>query len=144
MKSKEQEECDTGIVLELQKNFAIVEIENKQACQNCGLRSFCLQNSKDNFCLKMQNTKNANIGDKVKFEIDPGIKILSNFYVFILPLILIIITYLLTKNILYLSENLAIILSVLSLILSYFIIKFINQYFKNNETIKVKMVKKIT
>lgn len=144
MRSKQQEVCDTGRVIELQNKHAIVEIENKRACNNCALSSFCLQNKKDDIRLKMKNTMNAKIGDKVKFEIPPGIKILSNFYVFILPLIIIIITYLFAKNIFNLSENLSIIISVLSLILSYFIIKYINRNFKKNEIIKVKMIKIMT
>ncbi|MBS3741385.1 MAG: SoxR reducing system RseC family protein [Candidatus Cloacimonetes bacterium] len=141
MASKQQKEYNTGKVVKLQNNNAIVEITDNDACGSCGLKSFCIQNTKENIQLEIKNTQNAKIGDVVKFEISPGIKILSNFYVFILPLLVIIATYFIAKDLLLLSEDFSIILSVLSLILSYFIIKHINRVFKKNKTIKVKMIK---
>jgi len=141
MSTKQQNECDTGTVVEINGDYAIIELDSNEACQACSIKSLCNINSSKNLQFKIYNSKKAKLKDIVKFEIDPTTKILSNFYVFILPLIIIIITYFLSKNLFHLSEDISIIISVLSLIISYFIVKKINYLFKKNQTMKIRMVK---
>lgn len=145
MNIKQQEEvCDTGKVLDVQDDYAIVELENKDSCKNCGLVSFCNQNSNEKVHLKILNTKNVKKDDRVEIQIKPSIKLLSHFYIFILPLLVIILSYFFAKNVLHLSEDIVAILSFSSLILSYFIIKYINSIYKKRQTLKAQITRLLT
>lgn len=71
MKNSDQyfkNDCETATVIDLQENWAVVELDEKGACHNCGAKMLCRPNGSGKRILRISNTINANIGDQVLIE----------------------------------------------------------------------------
>lgn len=143
MNLNEKPTNDTGIVVNIQDDFAFVEVEKGEICNTCKLRSLCFHKGNEKPIFKIKNILNAKKGDKISFVIEPKIRILSSFLVYIIPIILLISSYCISKYCLHLSENLSILIAILSVALCFFILKFIDRIFIRKDFINPKMVKKI-
>ncbi len=132
--------ADVGTVVDIQNGLAIVEYSRSDACNTCRLKAFCFQKGGDSSTLTMKNELNVKKGDKVQFEISPQIRILSSFLVFILPIIFMIGSYFLCKSAIGLSENISIIVSLVSIVIAFIVVKIIDGQIKKKAMIQPKMV----
>ena len=140
MNLNEKPTNDTGIVVDIQDDFAFVEVEKGEICNTCKLRSLCFHKGDEITTFKIKNILNAKKGDKISFVIEPKIRILSSFLVYIMPILLLVGTYFICKFILQLSENWSILAAIISIPLSYLILKFIDRIFNKKNIINPKMV----
>lgn len=134
---------EIGIVVNIKDNFVFVEVEKGESCSNCQLKSLCFHKGNETTIFKIKNILNAKKGDKISFVIEPKIRILSSFLIYIVPIIFLITTYSFCKYIFNISENLSILLAIISIPLCYFILKFIDKLFARKKLINPKMIKKI-
>jgi len=132
--------ADVGTVVDIQNGFAVVEYSRTDACNTCKLKAFCFQKSGDVNTLTMKNELNVKKGDKIQFEISAQIRILSSFLVFILPIIFMIGSYFLCKSAVGLSENISIIISLVSIVAAFIVVKIIDGQIKKKALIQPKMV----
>ncbi len=132
--------ADVGTVVDIQNGFAVVEYSRTDACNTCKLKAFCFQKSGDVNTLTMKNELNVKKGDKIQFEISAQMRILSSFLVFILPIIFMIGSYFLCKSAIGLSENISIIISLVSIVAAFIVVKIIDGQIKKKALIQPKMV----
>jgi len=132
--------ADVGTVVDIQNGFAVVEYSRSDACNTCKLKAFCFQKSGDVNTLTMKNELNVKKGDKIQFEISAQMRILSSFLVFILPIIFMIGSYFLCKSAIGLSENISIIISLVSIVAAFIVVKIIDGQIKKKALIQPKMV----
>ena len=142
MNLNEKPTNDTGIVVNIQDDFAFVEVEKGEICNTCKLRYLCPQAGgvDEITTFKIKNILNAKKGDKISFVIEPKIRILSSFLVYVIPITLLISSYCISKHCLHLSENLSILIAILSVVLCFFILKFIDRIFSKKNIINPKMI----
>lgn len=61
----EHSDFEQGQVVEIQGEFALVELEAGEACQCCAARSFCHTTPEGKRLIKIKNTLNAQVDDNV-------------------------------------------------------------------------------
>ena len=107
---------EQGVVVKTNKNIATVKIDKKDECSKCGMCLFPKNASSIEFTA--QNDLDAKVGDTVIIESKKDYKLLGAILVFLIPLLLIgisaLVTYLFIGN-----EIWMVILSVISIILWY-------------------------
>ena len=134
---------EIGIVVNIKNNIAFIEVEKGNSCTNCKLKSLCFHNENEKATFKIKNILHAKKGDKVVFVIETKIRILSSFIIYIVPIISLVTTYSVFNYIFNTSENLSILLALISIPLSYFLLRFIDKIFARKNLLNPKMVKKI-
>jgi len=79
---------EEGIVSQLRGNFILVNITRKAACASCRL---CRKGEKRLMQLELENSVRARVGEKVLLHLDDGIVLKGAFYIYIVPLIFLLI-----------------------------------------------------
>ena len=128
---------EQGKVVSVNGKIATVEVDKKDECSKCGMCLFP-QNAKS-VSFEVKNTLRAKVGDIVTFNTQKQGNLLGAILVFLIPLILIglsaIITYFFIK-----IEIWMLILSVIFIILWYTILAVIDKKLKNNINILGEMI----
>ncbi|RLC46173.1 MAG: hypothetical protein DRH57_06585 [Candidatus Cloacimonadota bacterium] len=133
-----------GIVKSIDDGFALVEINRIDTCGHCSAKSFCWTGSNDQPIFhRVKNTLNAKKDDKVQLSFIPKIRLFSSFIVYIFPLLLMIIGYVLGKFIFILSEDMSIVIGLGFLLISFFIIRQINNHFERHKPSYIIMERKL-
>ena len=118
---------EVGIVTECKGNRATVKVDKKEECSKCGMCLF--PKNASSIEITAQNDLGARVGDTVIIESKKDYKLLGAILVFLIPLLLIglsaLITYLFIGNEIWL-----VILSVISIILWYTILAVIDKRLK--------------
>lgn len=127
---------EIGVVDKIKKNYATVVFPRKQACENCKM---CMKNrSEMSVFVIVDNELDAKIGDKVEVELGNRDILKSAFYVYLIPVILITLSFV----ILYAQAEWVQIIGVcVSALLSFGIIVLIDKYNKKNNRNRIKMIK---
>lgn len=144
MKFQEEIIFEKGKVVGIQNNRVIVEVERSFNCKGCSLEPFCMTGNANKTTFELINTLQAKKHDKVSFELNPGSRILSSFLIFIMPIIVLFLIYFFSKDLLLLSENVSILLSLISWGLSFLLLKFFNSRLRKTNFLKPKMVEIIS
>ena len=118
---------EQGLITKLDGEFATVKVDKKDECSKCGMCLFP-QNA-SSIEIRAKNPIGAIEGDTVIFEREKETKLLGSILVFLIPLLLIgissLITYLFIK-----IEIWMLILSVIFIVLWYTILAFIDKKMK--------------
>ncbi len=118
---------EQGVVTKIDKNTACVKVDKKEECSKCGMCLF--PKNASSIEITAQNDLGARVGDTVIIESKKDYKLLGAILVFLIPLLLIglsaLITYLFIGNEIWL-----VILSVISIILWYTILAVIDKRLK--------------
>ena len=61
-------EFETGIIIGIENDIATVELQENEQCRSCGARMICHPGDSGKRVLKLQNTLNAEIGDKILID----------------------------------------------------------------------------
>jgi len=131
---------DIAIVRKIEENFVHVEVERSGSCDGCAVSGIC--NSNERIILhKIKTELKLTIGDKVKVDIAPSLRIFSSFIVFIFPIITMLLFYVISKYVLIFSEDLSIVISLFGLLLSGLFIYLIDKKFENR--LSFKIIKKL-
>ena len=119
---------EEGIVVETDRKVARVKITKGAACATCAVASNCPFSiaAPNDWKVWARNKLDAKIGDKVKISIAPSRYLLIAVIVFILPVSVLIVSYLLAK-LAGAQENLSVAISVTFAFLTYFIIRGIDR-----------------
>jgi len=127
-----EEREDTARVISCENGVALVRIEKGAVCKSCSLSGVCGGN--DKFLeLKIPTELKLKKDDTVLVSIAPGLRIISSLIIFVFPIFMMILFYILARYAVSLSENFSILGSFLGLILSGGFIYFLDK----------KMAKKI-
>lgn len=74
-----------GKVIEVDGDYAILEMKESDACAGCGARSVCTAGKAGNRCMRIRNTLNAKIDDLVAFDTSETQQIQINLMQYGLP-----------------------------------------------------------
>jgi len=61
-------DCETATVVNLQEGWAMVELNEKETCHECGAKMICRPNATGKRILRIPNTIGAGVGDQVLIE----------------------------------------------------------------------------
>lgn len=128
-------------VIEVMQGEVIVSMQRKGGCKSCSMSALCMGGaSKKEFSVKtdMELVK----GDIVKLNISPSSRMLSSLIVFILPIVFLILGYFIIKLVLKMQEDFAVFGSLLTMLLSIFVLKYADKKLSNK--ISVEIIEKIT
>ncbi len=138
---------EEGIVEEIKDGKAIVKVERGATCKHCSARGTCgvsFGSNKEIF-IEVDNTLNAKVGDKVEISVPSGSLVKIALLVYILPIFSLIFGAYKGGQIaikIGISSSVGSILgALLLLILSFYILKKIDQSFRKKEAYKIRMTK---
>lgn len=77
---------EVGVVHKIKGSMATIRFERKTACENCNM---CLKPKEEMYVeLKLKNSLNAKVGDKVEVTMGQRAVLTASFIVYMLPLLL--------------------------------------------------------
>jgi len=117
---------DAAIVREIGEGFVQVEMIRSGSCGSCGLSGFCHGQDKT-ITHRIITESKYTIGDIVKIDISPGLRIKTSLLVFLFPILSMILFFSLARYVLILTEPISILISFAGLILSGIIIYLIDK-----------------
>lgn len=135
---------EVGVVEKLDKNKAVVKVDKKDECSKCGLCLFSEGAKSTTFTC--DNKLGAVVGDNVVLETEGKGKLLGAVLAFLVPLILIAISVLISLLVIKL-ELYALLLSLASVSIWYIILAVIDKKLKNKTgyiPVIVEIIKKET
>jgi len=139
-KEQVQQEEEIAIVKEVGDDDVLVQMERKGACRSCSLNMLCMGNSsKAEFRLKSELTLKP--GDRVKLNITPESRIISSFLIFIFPILMMVLFFVMARYLFGIGETVSILISLIGLLLSGIIIKIFDRM--SSEKISVEIVEKV-
>jgi len=114
-----------GKIIKLEKGIATVELERTNACKGCGL---CLA-GKDSktMVLKVKALPKTQIGDFVTLKLNRKKKAEAQFWLLAIPMLAFILVAFISHFLFKFNDSESFISSVSALILSYFLIWFLNK-----------------
>ncbi len=78
---------DTGIIAQIDGNYATITIETTDSCKNCGIRFLCSPGSEKEKTITLENTIDAKVGDCVAISETSNILLKVSYIQYGLPLI---------------------------------------------------------
>ena len=129
---------EVGLVVSRDKNYAQVKVDKKDECSKCGMCLF--PKGADGAYFHAENTLGAKEGDIVQIELGSNGNLIGAILVFLVPLILIglsaLITYLIIKNEIYM-----LVLGVGSVVVWFVILALIDKKIGKSKTFSPKIIK---
>ncbi|HCX73329.1 MAG TPA: hypothetical protein DHM37_06395 [Candidatus Cloacimonas sp.] len=136
----EENITDVAVVKQVNGDKIVLEIEQTDSCNSCAMHGICQAGDK-RIVYKIKTDLKLQTGDRVKIFLEPGLRVLSSFLIFIFPILIMVLFYLGSKLIFSASENIAILFSILSLLFSGFAIYKLDKKMANR--LKFKIVEKL-
>lgn len=131
---------DLAVVTAVENGFITVQMKTTAACGSCGMSGFC--HGKDQKSTHNIHTDRIfKIGDVVRIEIKPALRIYSALSVFLLPILFMITFYCLSRYVLGISENISILLAFLGLFFGGFTVYLLDKKF--GKKIKFEIIEKV-
>lgn len=131
---------DMAVVKEIRKGEVLIEIPKSESCDSCAAHGICHQAD-----TPRQHWVRSDLlleeGDYVRIFLSPALKITSSLIVFLLPVLVMLIFYLIPKFLIHTSENTAILISILSLGLSGLVIYLLDKSW--GKKIKFEIIEKL-
>ncbi|MDO9577802.1 MAG: SoxR reducing system RseC family protein [Candidatus Cloacimonadales bacterium] len=127
---------DSAIIREIEAGFVLVEMVKSGSCSSCGMSGFCHGQDKA-IAHKIKTDQIFEIGDLVKVNLAPGLRVKSSLLVFLFPILAMLFFFSLARYILILSEPLSILISFIGLILSGIAIYFIDKKMADNISFEI-------
>jgi len=122
------EQEDRAKVIDLFPGGVVIEIEKSGSCNSCAISGVC-GGADSSFVHRLKTDMKLDLGDIIEISISSGVKLLSSFIVFILPILSMILFYFIAKFAIKLPENFAILISFVGLLLSGFAIYILDKKF---------------
>jgi positive regulator of sigma E activity len=119
---------DRAKVLEVYEGEVLIEIQKSGSCKSCAISGVCSGHDKS-FTHKLKTDIPLEKGDIIEISISSGIKLLSSFIVFIMPVFAMILFYFVAKSVLAFSENFSILFSFGGLLFSGILIYILDKKF---------------
>ncbi|MCF7793272.1 MAG: SoxR reducing system RseC family protein [Candidatus Cloacimonetes bacterium] len=128
---------DAAVVIEVHDDFILVQMMKSGSCDSCGMSGLC--HGKDRTVThKIFTDKKYEVGDLLKVEVAPGLKIATSMLVFLVPILTMILFFAIASFGLHLSEPIAILSAFIGLILSGIVIYRIDRKFGKKIKFEIK------
>lgn len=117
-----EELYEEGIVKEAHDGIAEIVISDSEHCQECSAKIYCKPGSSNQRCLTVKDPFGAHPGDKVRVVIKGSKILLASFYIYGVPLILLLLGILIGMNLFKTDKELFSSLSGIGLVSVYAIL----------------------
>ena len=128
---------EVGLVVGIEGDYAVIKVDKKDECSKCGMCLF--PKNADSIEIMAENSFGANVDDQAVIERTEDVKLLGAVLTFLIPLILIGISAIITYFFIH-KEIWMLILSVIFIILWYTILAVIDKKLKNSQKFCAKVV----
>lgn len=137
--------CQNGIIKAISNKEMIIKITRKDACDTCRIKEYCHPSSQQEQLIKLKcsDTRRWHAGDKVEVAISEKSLLKSVVWCYILPLILLVATIVITKMN-KLSDIVSCISGIIILIMYYFGVFLSHSFFDNKVDYEIKSVDKVS
>ncbi|MCD6182131.1 MAG: SoxR reducing system RseC family protein [Candidatus Cloacimonetes bacterium] len=132
---------DIAFVRSIDGRTVTVELIKTGSCDTCAMSGICGANDKTVIHTIKTDRKLA-VGNKVRVQVSPGMRIFSSFIIFLFPILSMVCFYLGAKLLVHTSENIAILLSFVGLLLSGIVVYAVDKIFADR--ISVKIIEKVS
>lgn len=132
---------ETGKVIETEGNMAKVEVVQKEVCHKCPSESFCRLATEGSRTIEVLNGMGAKAGQLVKIEISSGSILAGAFFVYIFPILALLIAGSLAQWISS-NQNMAIIAGISALVASFLFVYFFDKKIAQSKKI-IPVIKEI-
>jgi sigma-E factor negative regulatory protein RseC len=78
---------DIGLITKIDNNFATITIDSTDDCKDCGIRFLCSPGSEKEKIIRLENTIDTKVGDRVSISEASNILLKLSFLQYGLPLI---------------------------------------------------------
>ena len=119
---------ERATVIEVKNGEVLIEIEQGGSCDSCAIHGVCSGQNRS-FQHRIKTDMKLEKGDIIEVEISSGVKLLSSFLVFIMPVLFMILFYFVARYAVKLPENFAILASFCGLLISGLVIYFADKRF---------------
>ena len=120
---------EISTVKDINGEYATVYLEKKDQCSKCGMCLFP-ENAKGMY-VQVKNAVGAKVGDKVIIETKESGKLLGIFLIFVVPLLIIGLAFML--NVFIKNETVALIISLVGIIIWYAIVSKIDKAIRKTQ-----------
>ncbi|RLC51963.1 MAG: hypothetical protein DRH79_05450 [Candidatus Cloacimonadota bacterium] len=117
---------DIAVVKETGEYYVLVEMMRTGACDTCAMNGLCHGHDKT-VTHKIITDNEYTIGDKVKIDISAKLRIASSLFIFLFPVLMMILFYSLSRYLFYLTDGISILISFAGLIISGFTIYLVDK-----------------
>jgi positive regulator of sigma E activity len=131
---------DIAVVRAVQGTTVTVEMMKTGACDSCAMSGVCVGHDKT-VQHTIQTDRQLAVGDTVRVSVSPGMRIFSSVIIFLFPILCMILFYLVSRYVVHTSENLAILLSFVGLLLSGLVVYGVDK--KCASRIRIEIVEKV-
>jgi sigma-E factor negative regulatory protein RseC len=130
---------DFGVVKDIFTGKVEVEIDPSNACGNCASKSFCHLDEGDNKRTLVARCEiDVKLGDLVQVELGTGNAIFSAFLIFIVPLILMGLGFVLGSRF---SEGWGILAAVIGLVVGFLFVRLSDYFIGRKESFQPQVTK---
>ena len=128
-------EEETGLVVNATEQDVWVERMSLEGCKSCAMSGVC--GSKNTPQLKFKNDAAYQKGDIVLIHISSSTRLMSSFMIFIVPVILLMLTFSLFFYVIRMSEAISIIAGFMSLLLSALIVILYDKFQAKKQAVSI-------
>ncbi len=134
-----EENCeDLGIVTALNANKVQVEVVRGSGCKSCTLHGFCFSKNTP-AVFHLETELHLQVGDQVRLDIAPKNRILSSFFIFLMPILFLFAGYGIAS--IFLTELYAALLGFAALASSFLLLRLIDK--KLGKKLMVNILEKV-
>lgn len=121
---------DTARVIATYDGAILIEIQKSGSCKSCAMSGICGGQDRS-FRHRLKTEMPFKKGDLIEVSISSGVKLMSSFIVFIMPVLAMILFYFLAKYAIRLPEDFSILASFGGLLISGILIYLLDKKFAN-------------
>jgi positive regulator of sigma E activity len=131
-----------GKVEDIVNDFLIVSYESNIDCKHCPTKKACLFLQQEKCKIKIKNTANAKIGDKIVFELNQKKNIIIAFLIFFIPAFVLIISIYIME-LLFKNNYLSVLISLIITTILFLILHRLDKNFFNRKEFQPHIIKVI-
>ena len=117
---------DIAVVKETGEDYVLVEMMRTGACDTCAMTGLCHGHDKS-IKHKIITDNEYSIGDKVKIDISANLRVASSLFIFLFPVLMMILFYSLSRYVFIFADGISILISFAGLIISGFTIYLVDR-----------------
>jgi len=117
---------DIAVVKETGEDYVLVEMMRTGACDTCAMTGLCHGHDKS-IKHKIITDNEYSIGDKVKIDISANLRVASSLFIFLFPVLMMILFYSLSRYVFIFADGISILISFAGLIISGFTIYLVDK-----------------
>ncbi len=127
-----ENQTESAKIVKIYPNGVEVQLGNTTGCSSCSLSAICGKNNKSFF---IATKKRFELGQQVEVDVAPTTRVLSSTIVFLLPVLIMIMFYFVSK--IFFTESISVLISILSLPLTALFVRYLDKKLEDKMDIRI-------